>query len=190
MGIFTLIILSVGLAMDAFAVSVSDGICYRKMGWAGAIAIAFTFGFFQAAMPVVGFLAGQTVSHAIEFIDHWIALILLALIGGNMLREGIKGMRSPEEPEKRDFCTFRELMLQGVATSIDALAVGVSFALTGTNIWTAAGCIGVITFACSLCGVGIGKTFGGALKEKAEVCGGLILIGIGLKIFSEHMLGL
>lgn len=190
MGSLTLIILSIGLAMDAFAVSVSDGICYRRMGWKGALLIAFTFGFFQAGMPLLGFLAGQTVSEAIESVDHWIALILLVFIGGNMLREGVKGLRSPEEIERREYCTARELLLQGIATSIDALAVGVSFAVMKTNIWTAALSIGIITFICSLCGVGIGKRFGGALKEKAEICGGLILIGIGLKIFLEHMLGL
>ena len=184
----TLFILAVGLAMDAFAVSISDGICYRNMNWKSAGRIAFTFGFFQAAMPVLGFFAGQLVSGAIEAVDHWIALLLLALIGGNMIREGIAGLKNEEAAELKEACGLRELILQGIATSIDALAVGVGFAVMKMNIFTASLMIGIVTFVCSVCGVGIGRIFGAALKEKAEIFGGMILVGIGIKIFLEHVL--
>lgn len=186
MGTLTLLFIALGLAMDAFAVAVSNGICYQKTGIKEAMYMAFTFGFFQMAMPIIGFFAGRAVSGAVEAFDHWIALILLGFIGGNMIREGIKGLKNPEKIGRRDRCHIRDLLFQGVATSIDALAVGVSFAIMNTNIITAAGIIGIVAFLCTLAGVVVGKVFGAALKQKAEIFGGLILMGIGLKIFIEH----
>lgn len=181
-----LLFIALGLAMDAFAVAVSNGICYRKTGIREAIYMASTFGFFQAAMPVIGFFAGKAISDAVEVVDHWIALVLLAYIGGNMIREGIKGIKYPGVVSGKDTCSPRDLFVQGVATSIDALVVGVSFAIIDTDILIAAVAIGIITFICTLTGVFIGKAFGSALKEKAEIFGGIILILIGLKIFTEH----
>lgn len=189
MGTLTLFFIAVGLAMDAFAVSVSNGICFRRAGFREALYTALTFGIFQAGMPVLGYFAGRTVSGAVEFLDHWIALILLGAIGGNMVREGILELRSPGTMERKDSCSFRGLMLQGVATSIDAFAVGISLALMKTNIAFAGVVIGAVTFVCSLAGVYIGRTFGAALKQKAEIFGGCILILIGIKIFAEHITG-
>lgn len=189
MGTLTLLLIALGLAMDAFAVAISNGICYRKTGVKEAMYMAFTFGLFQMAMPIIGFFAGRTVSGAVSAFDHWIALILLAFIGGKMIREGMKGLKNPERIILKDRCSFRELLLQGVATSIDALAVGISFAIMDTNIMIAATIIGIVAFVCTLAGVVIGKIFGAALKQKSEIFGGLILVGIGLKIFIEHTFG-
>ncbi|MGI6751697.1 MAG: manganese efflux pump MntP family protein [Anaerovoracaceae bacterium] len=187
MGTLTLVFIALGLAMDAFAVAVSNGICYSKTGIKEAIYMALTFGIFQAVMPVVGFFAGSMVSHTVEALDHWLALILLSFIGGNMIREGIKGLRKPSVLYGKDICHPRDLFIQGVATSIDALVIGISFAIMDTDIFKAAAIIGMVTFACSYGGVFIGKAFGSALKEKAEIFGGIILVLIGFKIFIEHI---
>lgn len=186
MGLITLVFIAFGLAMDAFAVSVSNGICYRHAGFKEAFATAFTFGVFQAVMPLIGFFAGRTVSSYVEFIDHWIALALLGFIGGSMIFEGIKELRHPEKKPCNTTCSFKDLIVQGIATSIDALAVGVGLAVINTNIYEAVGLIGIITFITCLAGVYIGRGFGGVLKEKAEICGGCILVIIGIKIFVEH----
>lgn len=185
----TLLLLACGLAMDAFAVSLSNGLCYQNFRRSQAILSAVTFGVFQAVMPVVGYFAGRFFSRAISSVDHWIAFILLGLIGGHMLAEAIREMRHPEGcPEKRPF-TLRILLIQGIATSIDALAVGVSFALIDTNIAAAAAIIGIVTCALCLIGAAIGKRFGAFLGQRAKLLGGAILIAIGLKILIEHMTG-
>ncbi|MDD2216749.1 MAG: manganese efflux pump MntP family protein [Eubacteriales bacterium] len=188
MGIFTLHLIALGLAMDAFAVSVSNGICYKKTGPKQAFKMAFVFGLFQAGMPLIGYYAGSTVSEAVAFLDHWIALVLLTFIGTTMVYGAVKGMRNPEIKVIKTVCTFRELFVQGVATSIDAFAVGISFAVIQTNIYFALFLIGIDTFVCCFIGVFLGKRFGGLLQEKAEFFGGVILILIGVKIFVEHML--
>jgi putative Mn2+ efflux pump MntP len=185
---FTLLMIALGLSMDAFAVSVSNGMCYSNIDKKQVVITALTFGAFQAAMPVAGYFIGSTVSGLISFLDHWIALIILGVIGGKMIFEALKELKCPsEKPECRRY-TVRTLLVQGVATSIDALAVGISFALMATNIVTAALFIGCVTFLCCLFGAYLGKKFGLLLRQKAEIFGGAVLILIGVKIFVEHML--
>lgn len=184
----TLLLLACGLAMDAFAVSLSNGLCYQNFRRSQAVLSAVTFGVFQAAMPVIGYFAGRFFSEAISSIDHWIAFLLLGLIGGHMLVEAVREIRRPENcTEKRPF-TLRILLIQGIATSIDALAVGVSFAVVETNIAAAATMIGVITCLLCLIGAAIGNKFGAFLGQWAKLLGGVILIGIGLKILIEHLI--
>lgn len=187
MGYYTLFFIALGLSMDAFAVSISNGICYRKAGIREAVITATTFGGFQALMALIGYFAGMTVKDTVESLDHWIALILLGFIGCSMIYGAIKEMRNPGRADCKPYCSAKDLMLQGVATSIDALAVGVSFAVIDTNIFAAVGFIGIVTFVCCLFGVPVGKKFGSLIKDKAEIFGGVILIIIGLKIFIEHM---
>lgn len=186
MGILSLYLIALGLAMDAFAVSISNGICYKNAGFKEAIYTAAVFGLFQAGMPLLGFFAGRTVSSAVEFIDHWIALILLSFIGGCMIYEAIKEIRDPEIIKCQVTLSLRGLVIQGIATSIDAFAVGISFAVIKTNIFMAVFLIGIVTFICCIFGVMIGKHFGNRFQEKAEIIGGCILIFIGLKIFIDH----
>ena len=185
MDLLTLFLIAVGLSMDAFAVSVSDGMCYPDMPRKRALAIAGAFGLFQGIMPAAGYFAGNAFASLISGFDHWVALILLAAIGGNMIREAVGEMKHPEEETCRVF-TWKLLLAQAVATSIDALAVGISFAMLSANIFYAASFIAVVTFTLSLIGVVAGRRFGGLLRQKAEIVGGLILIGIGVKIFIEH----
>ena len=196
MGFIEIILLSVGLAMDAFAVSVGNGLSMKKSEPKAALAIALSFGIFQALMPTIGYFLGSAFEAAISSFDHYIALIFLGFIGGKMIFDGIKELRESkkkddkrEEAEEKPFkLSFGTLMIQAVATSIDALIVGVSFAaLPNVNIWTAVLLIGLITFTLSLVGVFFGKKFGQLLGSRAEVFGGLILVGIGLKVFIEHM---
>lgn len=184
----TLLLLACGLAMDAFALSLSNGLCYQNFRRSQAVLSAVTFGVFQAAMPVIGYFTGRFFSGAISSIDHWIAFLLLGLIGGHMLVEAVREIRHPENcTEKRPF-TLRILLIQGIATSIDALAVGVSLAVVETNIAAAATMIGVITCLLCLIGAAIGKQFGAFLGQWAKLLGGVILIGIGLKILIEHLI--
>ena len=188
MGYFTLFFIALGLAMDAFAVSVSNGICYKNAGFKEAFNTALTFGVFQALMPLIGYFAGRTVSDAVAFIDHWIALVMLCFIGGSMIVGAIKEMKNPPREDCKQYCTIKDLIVQGVATSIDAFAVGISLAVIDTNIFMAVGLIGVVTFICCVVGVLLGKNFGFFMKDKAEILGGCILIIIGIKIFIEHTL--
>ena len=196
MGFAELFLLAVGLAMDAFAVSIGNGLSMKKNDPKAALAIALSFGLFQALMPTAGYFLGSAFETVISSFDHYIALIFLGFIGGKMIYDGIKELReskkegaeSGEKEEKNFKLSFGALMIQSVATSIDALIVGVSFAaLPNVNIWTAVLLIGVITFAISLVGVFSGKKFGQLLGSRAEVFGGLILVGIGLKVFIEHV---
>ncbi len=187
MGLIELLLLALALAMDAFAVSVANGMCIRRIKASGAFAMALSFGIFQGLMPIVGFLLGKTFASYIEHIDHYIAFVLLGAIGGKMIYEAIKEMRNPEEYCDRDKMTFAGLMVQSVATSIDALIVGVTFAAIGVGIIGAASIIALITFLCCFAGVFIGKRCGDMLSTRAEIVGGIVLVGIGLKIFIEHM---
>ncbi len=187
MGVITIILLSFGLAMDAFAVSVTNGMCFKKFKRKEAFATALTFGLFQAIMPLIGYGVGSTFLETISFLDHWIALFLLGAIGINMIMEGVKSYRNPDNFCRTETFTLKLLLAQGIATSIDALAVGISFAVTKTDIVLAAASIGIITFFCSLFGIFLGKKFDSLLKEKAEIFGGFILLIIGLRIFIEHM---
>ncbi len=188
MEFFTLLILAFGLSMDAFAVSVSNGLCYNGLNKTDVIKIAGTFGFFQAAMPLIGFFLGTTFSDLISSADHWVALILLSVIGIHMIYEAIKTLRDPEIECSLKTCTYKSLLTQGIATSIDALAVGISFAVLQINIYAAVLFIGVVTFIVSVIGVVLGKRLGARISGRAEIIGGLILIGIGLKIFLEHII--
>ena len=189
MSISMLFFLALGLSMDAFAVSLSNGMCYRNIGRKQMFYTALTFGLFQAGMPIIGYFAGRFFSSAIAFLDHWFALVLLGVIGGNMIVEAIKEIRHPESCGDPKPFTLKVLLVQGVATSIDALAVGISLAVMQTNIVVAASFIGAITFLCCLVGAAIGKRFGARLQHKARILGGVILVGIGLKVFIEHMMG-
>ncbi|WP_313346450.1 manganese efflux pump MntP family protein [Sedimentibacter sp.] len=187
MNAITLFLTSIGLSMDACAVSISNGMCYSKYNRKDILSTAFAFGFFQAIMPLLGFLAGSLFSEAILFLDHWIALILLSLIGGKMIAEAIKELKYPEACLTGDkSLTLKTLLLQAIATSIDALAIGIGFAVMKVNILSAVLSIGVITFINSLIGAHLGKRFGEMFKQKAEILGGVILIFIGVKIFIEH----
>ncbi|MGB4657960.1 MAG: manganese efflux pump MntP family protein [Mobilitalea sp.] len=184
MDIITLILLAIGLSADAFAVSVTNGICSRKITKRNALVTALTFGFFQALMPVLGFLLGKTFSGFVNRYQHWIALILLAFIGFNMVKEALKEFKDPESCDlNKDIFTAKNLVMQGIATSIDALAAGVSLAVLDVNIYSASLLIGAITFICCLFGVYIGKKFGFILGARAKLVGGLVLIIIGLKLF-------
>ncbi|PWM37950.1 MAG: manganese efflux pump [Clostridiales bacterium] len=185
MGILTLFMIAVGLSMDAFAVSVTSGMCNKSLSVSKSVYIAAVFGIFQGLMPTAGFLAGSAFAGLIGTLDHWIALILLGLIGGKMIHDSF----SHEEDEVPELFSYKLVLAQGVATSIDALAVGVSFAAMRVNILQAAPFIAVVTFVCSLVGVYVGKCCGGFLKNKAELFGGCVLVLIGVKIFVEHMFG-
>lgn len=184
MSLFELFLIAVGLSMDAFAVSICKGLSMRKLNLRHAVIIGLYFGGFQALMPLLGYLLGVNFQNAITSYDHWIAFILLTVIGGNMIREAL----NPEEDNCDDSVAFPDMVVLAVATSIDALAVGVTFAFLRVHILPAVSFIGVITFCLSVLGVKIGNVFGTRYKSKAEIAGGVILIGIGLKILAEHLL--
>ena len=179
-----LFILAVGLSMDAFAVSVCKGLAMTRCNLRKAMVCGIWFGGFQALMPAVGYLLGRQFADYITAIDHWIAFILLGIIGGNMVREA----RSCEAEDADDSLDVKTMFLLAVATSIDALAVGITFAFfKGTNIPAAVSSIGIITFMLSTAGVKIGNVFGARYKSKAEMAGGVILVLLGLKILVEHL---
>lgn len=184
MGITELILIGIGLSMDAFAVSVTNGLCCKEIRAGKTFLTGLCFGGFQGLMPLIGYFLGRGFAKYITAFDHIIALILLSFIGGQMIFESFK---KDDEDNGETCLTAKMLLMQGIATSIDALAVGVSFAaLEGVNIAFAASAICGITFAFSVTGVRIGKKFGTILNNKAQLVGGLILIGIGVKIFVEH----
>ncbi len=183
----TLFLLALGLSMDAFAVSVSNSMAYKGLRTRQAAVNSATFGLFQGVMPLLGFFAGRLFAQAVQAVDHWLAVVLLGFIGGKMIVEGIKALRSKEECKPAAAFSARVLLTQALATSIDALAVGISFAALAVNIWYAVAFIAVVTTVCSFLGSLLGKSFGALLGEWAEVLGGVILVGIGLRIFIEHM---
>ena len=182
MELITVLLLAVGLAMDAFAVSICKGLAVRKVTVRTMVIIGLWFGVFQGVMPVIGYMAGSAFYDLISDYDHWIAFILLFLIGVNMIREAL----SDEEEGVDDDLGFRTMLLLAIATSIDALAVGISLAMTGDGIVEPALVIGVVTMLISMCGVWIGSRFGDRYGKKAELVGGAILILIGLRIVLEH----
>ena len=224
MGLLELFILAIGLSMDAFAVSICKGLALPKLNLKSAGIVGLWFGAFQALMPLIGYLLGVNFRSYIVSIDHWIAFVLLALIGANMIKEALSDDDEEEEaeirnlkrgPEERtigvcslDSCSisptgqvalsrgdngikeilgFKTMFLLAVATSIDALAMGVTFAFLNVNIIPAISFIGVVTFTCSAIGVKIGNVFGLKYKSKAEIAGGVILILLGCKILIEHL---
>lgn len=179
-----LLIIAVGLSMDAFAVSICKGLATGKTKARHMMIAGVWFGGFQALMPLLGYLLGSAFGKYIERFDHWIAFGLLVIIGGNMLKEAF----GKEESCSDDDFGMRTMFLMAVATSIDALAVGVSFAiLPDVNIWFAIGSIGIITCILSAVGIKIGSIFGNRYKKKAQIAGGLILVLMGCKILLEHM---
>lgn len=182
MGLIEVFLIGVGLAMDAFAVSVCKGLSMKKMKWKNAIIVGIYFGGFQALMPVIGYILGIGFEEKIKSFDHWVAFILLLFIGINMIRESFKE-NDREADEKIDFKT---MIILAIATSIDALAVGITFAFLDVNIFLAITIIGIVTFIISILGVKIGNIFGDKYEAKAEIAGGVILILIGLKILLEH----
>lgn len=183
MGISEIIFISASLAMDAFAVSICKGLSMKKLDWKKAFIIALYFGAFQGLMPVIGYFLGATFSDLVTSIDHWIAFALLSIIGGNMIKESF----DDEEETRNDNVDFKTMIVLAIATSIDALAVGITFAFLKTNIVLSVVLIGIITFVISLLGVNIGNKFGDKFQNKAELSGGIILILIGLKILLEHL---
>lgn len=183
MGLVELFILAVGLSMDAFAVSICKGLSLGKIRVKHMCIAGAWFGGFQALMPLIGYYLGSVFSHIITTYDHWIAFVLLAIIGGNMIKESLD-----KDEEKADASmSVKSMFLLAVATSIDALAVGVTFAFLDVNIIPAVSFIGIITFICSALGVKIGSIFGTKYKSKAEFFGGAVLIIIGLKILLEGL---
>ena len=190
MDLLTLVILAFGLSMDAFAVSISDGIAYGGTSKKMITVTALAFGFFQAMMPAIGYFAGVAFSDVISTIDHWIALVLLSFIGGKMILDALEEMKNPTEECEACELDGKTLLMQAIATSIDALAVGVSFAALGVKIFSGVTLIGCITFVCCLIGGLLGRKLGDLFASKATILGGIILIILGIKIFLEHTLGL
>ena len=183
MGLIELFLIAVGLSMDAFAVSVCKGLAMPKCTFKKAAIVGLWFGRFQALMPAIGYILGAQFQEAIASIDHWIAFVLLALIGGNMIHEALDN----DEEEADASLDVKTMFLLAVATSIDALAIGITFAFLKVNIIPAVCFIGIVTFIISFAGVKIGNVFGARYKNKAEIVGGVILILLGLKILLEHL---
>ena len=183
MGLLELFIIAVGLSMDAFAVSICKGLSVRTLRLRHALVTGLYFGGFPMLMPLIGVALGVRFQTLITSVDHWIAFVLLALIGGNMVRES----RAQEEESLSDSFSFATMLPLAVATSIDALAVGVTFAFLHVNIVWAVTFIGCTTFILSAIGVKVGNVFGMKYKSKAEFVGGLILVLMGIKILLEHL---
>lgn len=178
-----LLLIAIGLSMDAFSVSICKGLTTKKFSWRMALVCGLWFGFFQALMPIIGYFLGAQFQEMIEAYDHWIAFGLLFLIGANMIREAVWG----KEESQDGSLGFKTMLLLAIATSIDALAVGVSFACIRVKLWSSVIVIGLTTFAFSVLGVKIGNVFGSKYEKSAGIIGGIILILIGLKILLEHL---
>lgn len=190
MGIGELLLLALGLSMDAFAVSICKGLAMKKATMQASFTCGIWFGGFQALMPLLGYWMGSFFAEAIEAVDHWVAFGLLAVIGINMLKEALEaedtGKSCPVDGQVD--LSVKTMFILAVATSIDALAVGISLAMAGSvNIWAAVALIGVFTFGMSAAGVQIGNVFGSRFEKKAQIAGGLILIALGVKILLEHL---
>lgn len=181
------LLIGIGLSMDAFAVALCKGLSMRKFNFKAGLVIALFFGFFQAFMPFIGWLVCKNFEKYITKFDHWIAFVLLAFIGVKMIVDSIKDMKKPDDVESEFKLKIGELFVLAIATSIDALAVGISFAFLSINIWSSIAIIGITTFILSLGGIVIGNKFGARFKTKAEIAGGIILVLIGLKILLEHL---
>lgn len=180
-----LIIIAIGVSMDAFAVSISKGLSVRRLRPTHMLSAAAWFGGFQALMPLLGYFIGITFADLVADVDHWIAFGLLGIIGGKMIKEACE---KDDDTERNPDFSFKTMLLLAIATSIDALAVGVSFAFLKVDIWTSVLIIGLMTGAFSALGMQLGHIFGCRFKSKAELAGGLILVGIGIKILLEHIL--
>ncbi len=185
----SVLLLSISLAMDAFAVSLGNGMALCKLRVWDALKTGLFFGGFQMLMPILGWLAGRTIASYIQWLDHWLAFGLLSFIGGKMLWDGLqeKDVCEIEQGDKNHPTATRRLLMMALATSIDALAVGVGLALLETPIVQTAGIIGAVTFVLCVCGVALGKKLGGLFRKRALIAGGVMIIGIGLKVFIEHL---
>ena len=184
MTFFELFLIGIGLSMDAFAVSICKGLSMQKIDKKYTLCIGLFFGGFQALMPLLGYLLGTQFERFVTSVDHWIAFVLMGIIGGNMIREAL----SKDEDKLDGSLAFKTMLLLAIATSIDALAVGITFAfLPGTRIVPAVALIGSITFVFSAAGIRLGNVFGLRYKSKAEFAGGVILILLGTKILLEHL---
>lgn len=198
--IYTLLFLAIGLSMDAFAVSICKGLSLNKITFGKALIVGLWFGIFQGLMPIIGYYLGQSFISYITKVDHWIAFGLLALIGCNMIREAVEKRRElksgahqceAEQKKEANPLAFKTMFVMAVATSIDALAVGLSMAMAenegGFNIWESASVIAVVTCVLSMVGVKVGAVFGHKYEDKAEFVGGVILIAIGIRVLVEHL---
>ena len=181
MSFFELIVISIGLGMDAFAIAICKGLSLKKVSFSNLLTVGFYFGGFQALMPVIGYLLGFGFREKIQFIDHWVTLILLVVIGFNMIKESFN------DEMVDDSFDFKTMFLLSIATSLDALAVGVTFAFLDVSLIIAVILIGFITFALSVLGVKIGNLFGSKYRRISCVLGGIILIVLGIRIFLEHL---
>lgn len=186
MGFGELLLLAVGVSMDACAVSICKGLSMQKQCGKASVLCGSWFGGFQALMPLIGFFLGSLFAKYIETVDHWVACLLLVFLGVNMLKEAFSGCEECEE--HNDDLSVKTMFIMAIATSIDALAVGISLSMAGNvNIFTAVALIGVVTFGFSAAGVQIGSAFGAKLEKKAQIAGGVILCLLGLKILLEHL---
>jgi putative Mn2+ efflux pump MntP len=186
MDFITIVAVALGLSFDTFAVSLSYGVIQNKIIFKQAVRLALVMAFFQAGLLVTGYFLGSFVSEIMKAADHWVALILLSALGIKMI---IEGLRKKENDEIRDYSNTMTLISMAIGTSIDAFAVGISFALLNIRIWYSAVIIGTVTFLASMTAIRIGKSAGERLGNKVEIIGGIILIAIGVKIFLEHTLG-
>jgi len=183
-GVAEIILIGLALGMDCFAVSICKGLSMKKMSWSKALVVGLYFGIFQGAMPVCGYLLGKRFESTVISVDHWIAFVLLGIIGSKMIYEALK----KNEDECNEKVNFKTMIPLAIATSIDALAVGITFSVLQVNIILAVVIIGIISALLSIFGVKIGNIFGDKYKKRAEISGGIILILMGLKILLEHML--
>lgn len=184
MDIITLLAIALGLSFDTFAVSLTCGVIADRIVFRMAMRVAFIMAFFQGAFTVAGYFTGSVISDAVNSVDHWIALGLLSLLGGRMI---INGLRAKDKEVSSDVTSLAGIVTMAVGTSIDALAVGVSFALLSINIWLAGLLIAAVTFVASMMAIRIGKTAGKKLGPRVEIVGGFILIAIGIRILIEHL---
>ena len=182
-----LLLMGVGLAMDAFAVSICKGLGMKKVNKKQAVVIGVFFGGFQTLMPLIGWILGKQFERYITSVDHWIAFIMLGFIGGKMIVESLKKEEEEERKKSDKPLDLKEMFILAIATSIDALAIGITFAFLGTPIIEAIAIIGIVTFLISIGGVYVGNFFGSKYKNKAEFAGGLILVLLGIKILLEHL---
>lgn len=188
MSFIDLFLIGVGLSMDAFAAAICQGLSMTRIKWGHALTVGLYFGGFQALMPFIGWMLGSQFADRIQQYDHWIAFILLVLIGGNMIREALSGDEEDAAQAETDLrLDHKKLFLMAIATSIDALAIGVTFAFLETAILPAIGIIGCTTFCISVAGVAVGCWFGARYKKRAEITGGAILVLLGIKILLEHL---
>jgi putative Mn2+ efflux pump MntP len=188
MSYLEIILIAVGLSMDAFAVSITLGLSVRKLKIMEMLLPGIYFGLAQALMPFIGYFAGTMFAGKIESWDYWIAFVLLGIIGAKMIKEGISKDDDKDESRGENKFLFVNMLFLAIATSIDALAVGVTFAFFKVNIFAAIAIIGLTTFCISICGVKIGNIFGARFKSKAEVFGGIVLVALGFKMLIEGLL--